>query len=151
MFLQILRSNMEERTNIRINLPVHLTPCAAISKEKTSEINWFQRFLVRVERFERSAPWTQITCATNCATPGYSVFAIIPWRRGEIKVFSVCSQLCGQSGFSGRFADPLQFRKRPCSKDFRTSATPIMDSNRRTPKCGALRTGLHPDILLSWL
>ena len=73
MFLQILRSNMEERTNIRINLPVHLTPCAAISKEKTSEINWFQRFLVRVERFERSAPWTQSRRATNCATPGYWV------------------------------------------------------------------------------
>ena len=94
---------------------------------------------------------SQITCATNCATPGYSVFAIIPWRRGEIKVFSVCSQLCGQSGFSGRFADPLQFRKRPCSKDFRTSATPIMDSNRRTPKCRVLPTALHPDILLSRL
>ena len=134
MFLQILRSNMEERTNIRINLPVHLTPCAAISKEKTSEINWFQGFLVRVERFERSAPWTQITCATNCATPGYFAVMIIARKPCDSKFFPDCGHLCGQSGFFARFRSQWKSRKCLCRKGFRASGTPVVNESAYAPK-----------------
>lgn len=43
--------------------------------------------LVRVERFERSASWTQIKRATNCAIPGYSISVIIPRRGRKSKIF----------------------------------------------------------------
>ena len=39
---------------------------------------------------------SQITCATNCATPGYSVFLHDTMQRRKKQVFRVCGQRCGQ-------------------------------------------------------
>ena len=47
---------------------------------------------------------SQITCATNCATPGYSVFLHDTMRRGKKQVFRVCGRLCGQTRFCGSFS-----------------------------------------------
>ena len=81
-----------------------LTPCAAINKEKPSEINRFQRVLVRVARLERAASTSQMSRATNCTTPGYLVVMIIARNSCNSKFFPVCGQLCGQSGFWPGFA-----------------------------------------------
>lgn len=51
--------------------------------KKTSEIRRFQRFLVRVGRLELPASCSQSKRATNCATPGYSVFPA--WYHAEKK------------------------------------------------------------------
>ena len=66
-----------------------LKSCASINKEKakTSEIIDFRGFLVRVTRFERAISTSQMWRGTSSATPGYSVFAIIPrWGR-KSKIF----------------------------------------------------------------
>ena len=47
---------------------------------------------------------SQITCATNCATPGYSVFLHDTMRRRKKQVFRVCGQRCGQARFFGSFS-----------------------------------------------
>ena len=52
--------------------------------------------------FWRSAARTpaarsQITCATNCATPGYSVFLHDTMLRKKKQVFRACGQRCGQA------------------------------------------------------
>ena len=47
---------------------------------------------------------SQITCATNCATPGYSVFLHDTMRRGKKQVFRVCGRRCGQARFCGNFS-----------------------------------------------
>ena len=47
---------------------------------------------------------TQITCATNCATPGYSVFLHDTMRRKKKQVFRVCGRRCGQARFCGDFS-----------------------------------------------
>ena len=46
---------------------------------------------------------SQITCATNCATPGYSVFLHDTMRRRKKQVFRVCGRRCGQARFFGSF------------------------------------------------
>ena len=40
---------------------------------------------------------SQITCATNCATPGYSVFLHDTMLRKKKQVFRACGQRCGQA------------------------------------------------------
>ena len=47
---------------------------------------------------------TQITCATNCATPGYSVFLHDTMLRRKKQVFRVCGRRCGQARFCGSFS-----------------------------------------------
>ena len=47
---------------------------------------------------------TQITCATNCATPGYSVFLHDTMLRRKKQVFRVCGQRCGQTRFCRNFS-----------------------------------------------
>ena len=47
---------------------------------------------------------SQITCATNCATPGYSVFLHDTMRRKKKQVFRVCGRRCGQARFCGSFS-----------------------------------------------
>ena len=47
---------------------------------------------------------SQITCATNCATPGYSVFLHDTMRRKKKQVFRVCGRRCGQARFCGDFS-----------------------------------------------
>ena len=46
----------------------------------------------------------QITCATNCATPGYSVFLHDTMLRRKKQVFRVCGRRCGQARFFGSFS-----------------------------------------------
>ena len=41
--------------------------------------------------------------ATNCATPGYSIFLHDTMRRGKKQVFRVCGRRCGQARFFGSF------------------------------------------------
>ena len=47
---------------------------------------------------------SQITCATNCATPGYSVFLHDTMQRRKKQVFRVCGRRCGQARFCGSFS-----------------------------------------------
>ena len=47
---------------------------------------------------------SQITCATNCATPGYSVFLHDTMRRRKKQVFRVCGRRCGHARFCGSFS-----------------------------------------------
>ncbi len=47
---------------------------------------------------------SQITCATNCATPGYSVFLHDTMQRRKKQVFRVCGQRCGQTRFCRNFS-----------------------------------------------
>ena len=47
---------------------------------------------------------SQITCATNCATPGYLVFLHDTTQRKKKQVFRVCGRRCGQTRFCGRFS-----------------------------------------------
>ena len=46
---------------------------------------------------------SQITCATNCATPGYSIFLHDTMQRGKKQVFRVCGRRCGQARFFESF------------------------------------------------
>ena len=97
-------------------------------------------------RLERTVSWSQTRRDTNFAIPGYSVFAIIPWRRGEIKVFSVCSHLCGQSRFYAVFRNRKKSRKYRCHKALRRFALPRPGYRHGIPKPGAIPTSLYPDI-----
>ena len=47
----------------------------------------FSGLLVRVTRFERAISTSQMWRGTNSATPGYSVFAIIPRCGRKLKIF----------------------------------------------------------------
>ena len=47
----------------------------------------FRGFLVRVTRFERAISTSQMWRGTSSATPGYSVFAIIPCCGQKSKIF----------------------------------------------------------------
>ena len=58
-----------------------------------------------VFRLEGGATRSQITCATNCATPGYSFFCHYTTASGKNKDFSVCGHLCGQSRFCAVFSN----------------------------------------------
>ena len=122
-----------------VNLGEHIISeslkfCAAIDKEKSSEINRFQRALVRVARLERAASTSQMWRPTNWATPGYSVLSYYTTARAKIKIFPVCGHLCGQSGFTARFCCRGKSRKRPCYKGFRASAVSIVDRRSNAPK-----------------
>ena len=99
-----------------------------------------------VSRLEGGATRTQITCATNCATPGYSVLNYYTTVKAKIKVFPVCGHLCGQSGFSVRFCQMRKSRKSPCSKGLCGLSGTVADEVRLAPKAGALPTALHPVI-----
>ena len=84
--------------SVPLNLGRHINKIEALWSENSRGL------LVRVERFERSAPWTQITCATNCATPGYSVFLHDTTRGRKKQVSRVCGRRCGQARFCGSFS-----------------------------------------------
>ena len=75
-----------------VNLGEHIISeslkfCAAIDKEKSSEINRFQRALVRVARLERAASTSQMWRPTNWATPGYFAVMIIARKSCDSKFF----------------------------------------------------------------
>ena len=58
-----------------------------MNKQKPSEINRFQRVLVRVARLERAASTSQMSRATNCTTPGYFAVVIIARNSCDSKFF----------------------------------------------------------------
>ena len=58
-----------------------------MNKQKPSEINRFQRVLVRVARLERAASTSQMSRATNCTTPGYLTVVIIARNSCKSKFF----------------------------------------------------------------
>ena len=102
--------------------------------------------LVRVVRLERTVSWSQTRRDTNFAIPGYSLFCHDTTAREKIKDFSVCGHLCGQSRFCAVFCNRGKSRKCRCHKALRCFALPRPGYRHGTPKCGALPTGLHPDI-----
>ena len=83
---------------------------------------------------------------TNWATPGYSFFCHDTTASGKNKVFSVCGHSCGQSHFYAVFGNRWKSHKCRCHKAFRRFALLRPGYRHGTPKCGALPTGLHPDI-----
>ena len=122
--------------------------------------------------FEPAASCSQSRRATNCATPGYSVFypagRILPNQaryqlrytrifnfchyttaRGKNKVFSVCGHLCGQSRFCAVFGNRKKTRYRPCRKALRRFALTRPGYRHGTPKASALPTALHPDTVFT--
>ena len=121
--------------------------------------------------FEPAASCSQSRRATNCATPGYSVFYsagrilpnVAPYQlshtrifnfrhyttaRAKIKDFSVCGHSCGQSRFYTAFDNRRKSSKRRCHKALRGFALPCPGYRHGTPKAGALPTALHPVISL---
>ena len=121
--------------------------------------------------FEPAASCSQSRRATNCATPGYSVFypagRILPNQARyqlrytrifsfchyttagkKIKDFSVCGHLCGQSRFCAAFSNRGKSRKRRRCKALRRFASPYPGYNHGTPKPGAIPASLYPDIQL---
>ena len=90
-----------------------------MNKQKPSEINRFQRVLVRVARLERAASTSQMSRATNCTTPGYLVVMIIARNSCDSKSFPVCGHLCGQSRFYAAFSNREKSRKHRRHKDLR--------------------------------
>ena len=99
-----------------------------------------------ISRLEEGAPRSQTRRDTNFAIPGYSVFAIIPWRKGKIKVFSACGHSCGQSRFCAVFGKRKKSRKRRRCKALRRFASSYPGYNHSAPKAGAVPTPLYPDI-----
>ena len=122
--------------------------------------------------FEPAASCSQSRRATNCATPGYSVFysagRILPNQaryqlrytrifnfchyttEGEkIKDFSVCGDLCGQGRFYATFSNREKSRKRRCHKAFRRFTLPCPGYRQGTPKPGAIPALLYPDMRVS--
>ena len=61
--------------------------------------------------------------ATNCATPGYSVFLHDTMRRRKKQVFRVCGRCCGHARFFGSFSTG-EFP--PQSTVPRTSGVPLL-------------------------
>ena len=100
-----------------------------------------------ISRLEGGATRSQITCATNCATPGYSFFCHYTTASGKNKVFSVCGHSCGQSRFCAAFGNWGKFRKRRCHKVLRRFALPRPGYRHGTPKAGAIPTSLYPDTI----
>lgn len=121
--------------------------------------------------FEPAASCSQSRRATNCATPGYSVFypagRILPNQaryqlrytrifnfchyitaREKIKDFSVCGHLCGQTHFCAAFGNRGKSRKRRRQKALRRFALPCPGYRHGTPKPGAIPASLYPDIQL---
>ena len=77
---------------------------------------------------------SQITCATNCATPGYSVFLHDTTRGRKKQVFRVCGWRCGQARFCGGIFRRGISAASYCPKDFRSSAFGGMDESSILPK-----------------
>ena len=77
---------------------------------------------------------SQITCATNCATPGYSVFLHDTTRGRKKQVFRVCGWRCGQARFCGGIFRRGISAASYCPKDFRSSAFGGLDESSMLPK-----------------
>ena len=76
---------------------------------------------------------SQITCATNCATPGYSVFLHDTMLRRKKQVFRVCGRRCGQARFCGSFSTVEFPPQATVPKDFRDLAFRGMDGSSIFP------------------
>ena len=118
--------------------------------------------------FEPAASCSQSRRATNCATPGYSVFypagRILPnhafyqlnytrifnfchdtTASDKNKVFSVCGHSCGQNRFCAVFCNQGKSSKRRRCKALRRFASPYPGYRHGTPKCGTVSTPPYPD------
>ena len=69
---------------------------------KTQALQGFAAFRLAPSRIPPRH--SQITCATNCATPGYSVFLHDTTRGRKKQVSRVCGRRCGQARFFGSFS-----------------------------------------------
>ena len=69
---------------------------------KTQALQGFAAFRLILSRIQPRH--SQITCATNCATPGYSVFLHDTTRGRKKQVSRVCGRRCGQARFFGSFS-----------------------------------------------
>ena len=77
---------------------------------------------------------SQITCATNCATPGYSVFLHDTTRGRKKQVFRVCGWRCGQARFCGGIFRRGISAASYCPKDFQAFTFWGMDRLSILPK-----------------
>ena len=107
------------------------------------------RYTRLLSYFIRLVVFTQITCATNCATPGYSFFCHYTTASGKNKDFSVCGHLCGQSRFCAAFGNRGKSRKRRCYKALRRFALLCPGYGHGAPKPGAIPASLYPDMRVS--
>ena len=122
--------------------------CRFRQSEKVPQTQVSQGFAAFRLTLSRIQPrHTQITCATNCATPGYSFFCHYTTARGKNKDFSVCGHLCGQSRFYTAFGNRRKSRKRRCYKAFRRFTLLCPGYRHGTPKPGAIPTSLYPDTI----
>ena len=87
---------------------------------------------------------SQITCATNCATPGYSVFCMIPCGEGKSKFFVSVGGAVVKPDFAGVF-QPGNFRRKLLSQGLPGSHIQGNGWVVYPPKSCALPTALHPD------
>ena len=101
-----------------------LNPCAAINKE-TPPGAMLLGALVRVTRFERAISTSQMWRGTSSATPGYSVFDIIPrWGRKSKIFLSVVIPVVKAAFQSG-----LLTRRNPANaRVTRLSGLPLLSS-----------------------
>ena len=88
---------------------------------------------------------SQITCATNCATPGYSIFCMIPCGERKSKFFVSVGGAVVKPDFAG-FFQPGNFRHKLLSQGlpgfhFWGNGWVIYP-----PKASTLPTALYPDI-----
>ena len=72
--------------------------------------------------------------ATNCATPGYSVFLHDTTQEKKKQVFRVCGRRCGQARFCGEIFRRGISAASYCPKDFRPFAFWGMDRSSILPK-----------------
>ena len=66
--------------------------------------------------------------------------------RAKIKVFLVCSHLCGQNRFPARFVNVVKSRKSTCSKGLCGLSGTVADEVQLAPKPSALPTALSQKI-----
>ena len=107
----------------------------ALNKEKSSEANGLRGNLVGVTGFEPAASTSQMSRATNCATPR---FIKLYQRRLEKSSSTVV----------------VKYRVKPQKPRFETAKNPVFMrvfkvrglSRSLSPKPGALPTGPHPEI-----
>ena len=119
--------------------------CAAISKEKPSEINRFQRTFGPSGAIRTLGPVNpnhvryQLRYTRLFDCHDYSTKIV------RFKVFSCLWSFMWSKRFLARFCCLEKSRKFPCCKGFRALAVSIMDRQRIAPKPGALPTALCPD------
>ena len=112
--------------------------------------------MVRGTGFEPAASCSQSRRATNCATPGYSVYlsgwpyspkaSALPTALHPDMKFSNCGQTCGQRRFLTSYRRGGKCCQPNSPKSFRVFRGLRPEPGLHAPKSRALPTALHPDI-----